>query len=38
MIASIELYEKGFKEKEVEEAMERSQVLPSKNKENCVDD
>ena len=36
MIASIELYEKGFDEKEIEEAMEKSEKLPSKNKENCV--
>ena len=38
MIASIELYEKGFNEKETMSAMETSKTLPSKNSENCVDD
>ena len=36
MIASIELYEKGFDTEELKNAMNRSQTLPSKNSENCT--
>ena len=36
MMASIELYEKGFDAEELKKAMNRSQTLPSKNSENCT--